>query len=228
MHAVTGQVTVMHLALDPAPPLRRAVQVADLLRSAALSQLGRRHGDSALAGKAADGAPLAGNHRHAHWLPVTDGAVLAGICLWAPGGLDGREVRAVASVRHLGSGRMQGGPLPLMRVTHLPEGGPVPAVLAGPSPEWESLTPFSPPRFGHPTTGFLAGMVAAEAVARGLPAPVSVTRLGGCAGWLLRRPSRPEAVPAPQRIAVIFPGPVAGPLALGRLSHFGLGVLVPA
>jgi CRISPR-associated protein Csb2 len=223
----------MHLVLDPAPPLRRAVEVADLLRAAALSRLDWTGDDSMLAGKTAGGDCMRGRrHEHAHWLPVTDGQVIAGICLWVPGGLTPAEVTAAGSLRHLGSGRMPGGPLPFMRVMLLPGDRPVPAVLAGPARAWESLTPFAVPqardRPARRTPEFLHGMVADELAWRGLPCPSSVTELGPARGWQVRRPSRPEWVPPPCRLRVTFTEPVTGPLAIGRLSHFGLGLLVPA
>jgi CRISPR-associated protein Csb2 len=223
----------MHLALDPPPPLARVVEVTDLLRAAALSRLNWTGHDSMLAGKTRDGDAMRGRrHAHAHWLPVTDGTVIAGICLWAPGGLSPAEVASVATVGRLGSARPGAGRLPAMRVTLLHGTRPVPARLAGPSAAWESLTPFGPPRRAdrpsRQTPEFLHGEVARELAGRGFPAPESVTGLGPVSGWATRRPSRPEWVPPPRRIRVTFAEPVAGPIAIGRLSHFGLGLMRPA
>lgn len=229
MHAVAPPVTgttVMHLALDPAPPLTAVVEVTDHLRGAALSRLDWTGDDSMLAGKTAGGDCMRGrSHAHAHWLPVSDGRVIAGICLWTPGGLSPAETAAVASVRRFGPGRTTS-------VTLLHGSRPLPAMLAGPAAAWESLTPFSPPRRAdrpsRRTPEWLAGEVARELADRGLPAPVSVAELGPVTGWRTRRPSRPEWVVPPRRIRVEFTGPANGPLAIGRLSHFGLGTLVPA
>jgi CRISPR-associated protein Csb2 len=229
---VTGT-TVMHLALSPAPPLKRVVEVTDLLRAAALSRLDWTGHDSMLAGKTRDGDAMRGHrHAHAHWLPVTDGQVIAGICLWTPGGLSPAETAAVAAVRRVGSDRPGSGPLPAMRITLLHGSRPLPARLTGPSAAWESLTPFSPPRRADRpnrwTPEFLHREVARELECRGLPAPALVRELGPVAGWQTRRPSRPEWVPPPRRIRIEFTEPATGPLAIGRLGHFGLGILAPA
>jgi CRISPR-associated protein Csb2 len=222
--------TVIHLALDPAPPLTRVAEVTDLLRAAAMSRLGHWHGDSMLAGKTAYGDCMRGRrHAHAHWLPVTDGRVVAGICVWTPGGLDPREAAAVLAVRHAGSPGVRG-PVPCMRVEHVPGDHPVP--FSGQAARWESLTPFVPPlRRGKPsrrTPAYLHDMVARELAGRGLPEPVTVEELGPVTGWRTMRPSRPEWVPPPCRIRITFTEPAAGPLAIGRLSHFGLGLMRPA
>ena len=234
MHALAQPVTgttVMHLALDPAPPLRRVVEVTDLLRSAALSRLDHTGHDSMLAGKTADGDCFRGRqHVHAHWLPVTDGRVIAGVCVWTPAGLSPAETASVAMIGRVG--REGGGPVPAMAVRLLHGSAGAGARLSGPSAAWESLTPFVPPRRrdkpSRRVPAFLAAMVAAELGHRGLPAPASVEELGPVAGWVTRRPSRPEWAPPPCRIRVMFGEPVTGPLAIGRLSHFGMGVMVPA
>lgn len=239
MHAVTGTgTTVMHLVLDPAPPLKRVAEVTDLLRSAALSHLRRPAGGSMLAGRTAAGDVMRGQHQHAHWLPVTDRRVIAGVCLWCPAGLTAAEAAAVAAVRFLAAGRMPGGPFPLTRVSVLPGGRPLPARLAGPSATWRTVTPFAavrrddrdpgktrPSRSGH---GFLRAQVAAELTRRGFPAPVAVEGRPAPCGWQAQRPSGRGPVPRLHLLDVTFGAPVTGPLAIGALSHFGLGLMVPA
>jgi CRISPR-associated protein Csb2 len=214
----------MHLALDPMPPLARVVEVTDALRSAALARLGRARVDSALAGKTRDGEAMRdGRHAHAHWLPVAGGRDIAGICLWTPAGLSPAETAAVAGVRRIGAST---------RVILLPGSRPVPAWLAGPALAWESLTPLVPPlrrpRAVHRTPEFFRAMVVAELAVRGLPEPVTAEELGRASGWAVSRPSRPGPGPPPVGLRLEFAEPVTGPLAIGRLSHFGLGVMVPA
>jgi CRISPR-associated protein Csb2 len=224
---VTGLTTVVHLALDPMPPLHRVAEVTSLLRAAALARLGPPSLPSPLSGYGTDGRPASG-HRHAHWLPVTCGSRIAGICAWIPAGLSPAQEQALAAVTELG-GRPGS---PWLRVCPVPGDCPLPARLAGPSAAWVSLTPFVPPRFTargrrqrrHGET--IAGMAAGELTSRGLPAPASVSR-SPAAPWP-GRPSRPGALPPQAWLHVTFTTPVTGPLAIGRLSHFGLGLLAAA
>jgi CRISPR-associated protein Csb2 len=223
---------VLHLALDPAPPLKRVVEVTDLLRAAAMSRLGHWHGDSMLAGKTAYGQPVSGGG-HAFWLPVTDGRVIAGICLWVPAGLEPGEAEAVTGLRRIGS--RDRGPVPAMTVTPVPGERPVPARLTGPGAVWETVTPFVPDghsraRRGKPRSPerVAAGRAAAALRWAGFPPPLEITVTCGVNGWMTRRPSRPERTARPVRLRVTFAEPVTGPLAIGALSHFGLGVLTPA
>jgi CRISPR-associated protein Csb2 len=235
VHSLTGvapvmaaAATVMHLALDPAPPLQRVVEVTDLLRAAALSRLDWTGDDSMLAGKTRDGDCMRGRtHQHAHWLPVTDGRVIAGICLWVPGGLTPAEVTAAGSVRHLAAGRLPGGPLPLLRVMLLPGAHPVP--YTGPARAWESLTPFQMPRFpkARRPGDSLDAQVRAELAARGFPEPAEAAGMLIRPGWPAQRPSRRAPVAPHWRVRITFADPVAGPLAIGALSHFGLGIMRP-
>ncbi|PZR80772.1 MAG: type I-U CRISPR-associated protein Cas5/Cas6, partial [Candidatus Aeolococcus gillhamiae] len=105
--------------------------------------------------------------------------------------------------------------------------------LVGPSSVWRSHTPFAPPRHakGGITTWepHVEAQVCEELNRRGFPEPSSVRVLRG--DWLSFRRHRISERLAASRSAVgveiVFSEPVAGPLALGGLSHFGLGLFVP-
>jgi len=103
----------------------------------------------------------------------------------------------------------------------------------GLSQVWTSVTPFIAPRFlkvkGSNT---LAMQVAAECRSRGLPEPL-VRDLGreemvkrGFLNFIRTRskghPQPPLTVP--WSLELTFAEPVAGPIALGYASHFGLGL----
>lgn len=108
----------------------------------------------------------------------------------------------------------------------------VPALrhILGEAGTWQSCTPFVPPR--HVKKGgrnTLEGQIIAELTGRGFPKPDSIE--------LLREESvafrrfvrtRRNAAPPPQDLSFAlrlnFPVPVAGPIALGYASHFGLGL----
>lgn len=110
----------------------------------------------------------------------------------------------------------------------------VAARLVGPAQRWRSHTPFAPPRHAKrhvPWPDHVVSEVREELARRGLPAPMKVDLLGG--DWLTYRRHRPlrEPLEASRRTAgleLVFERPVTGPLALGALSHFGLGLFFPA
>lgn len=232
--------TVLRWALDgPAlPSVTATVAVADRLRSAAQSRYGDLHGGSAsrmLSGKAADGSPLAG-HQHAHYLPVdADGdRLLDELYLWCPAGLDAGEVAACARIDRLSPGAPQAGFQPL-RATLLSVGRTeaVGSLLAGPAQVYVSATPFAPPRHSKLAwPAHLREQVDEELTRRGLPLPVELRAVPGHPPWLAFRRYRLKERLADSRRAtglqLSFAEPVCGPLALGALSHFGLGLFLPA
>jgi len=105
--------------------------------------------------------------------------------------------------------------------------------LVGPSKVWTSHTPFAPPRHGKRHQSWddlVAAQVKEELVRRDKPAPVRVALVRG--EWLAYRRHRPttERLEEGRRatgVRIEFDRPVTGPLALGALSHFGLGLFVP-
>ena len=102
-----------------------------------------------------------------------------------------------------------------------------------------SVTPFTPPRYPKRHAdwpAFLREEVTRELANRDLPAPAEVTLLEGhWQAWRRYRPSartrqdplQGQANRASAFLRITFDEPVAGPVALGHLSHFGLGLFVP-
>lgn len=211
--------TVLAAALTRPLPLCRTVQVVDLWRAAAIASLPAGGDYPALTGTL-HGRPVTGSdrqHQHAHWLPVTgDGQTLAGVAVWAPGGLTDVECAAVGAVRRLS--------IPGLHTSLRP----VRVAGFGGGRVWTSLTPYVQVRYRRRVTDDIA----AECTHRGLPVPrvdrVAYDDWGP--GWVLARPSRadrPTRQAHPFRARLTFPHPVPGPLALGHLAHFGLGLFTP-
>jgi CRISPR-associated protein Csb2 len=114
--------------------------------------------------------------------------------------------------------------------------GPEALKLVGPSTQWSTLTPFVPTRHRNrhqSDAEHLALEVARECTYRGLPTPASVEIIRGT-GFDARRFRRHRVTErlgderAAFHLAVSFPAPVTGPIALGGLSHYGLGLLIAA
>lgn len=232
--------TVLRWAIDgPAlPSVTATVAVADRLRSAAQSRYGELHRDSPsrlLSGKADDAAPLKG-HQHAHYLPVdADGdGLLDELYLWCPAGLDAGEVAACTRIDRLSPGSPQAGfqhvRAALLSVGRREEVG---SFLVGPAQVWVSATPFAPPRHSKlDWPDHVRKQVDEELTRRTLPLPVEIRAVPGHPPWLsFRRYRLKERLADSRRAAglqLTFAEPVYGPLALGALSHLGLGLFLPA
>lgn len=219
------------------PALADAVIVGHLLRSALQRRFdregtGRR--SPVLSGHDGDG-PRRDQHAHAHYLalPGPDLRRVDHLVVWAPEGLGPAEVAAVASLSGL---RMRDAPEPfrvalvaLGRVEDLA----LPRVV-GPANVWRSVTPLAltrhPKRRGGRIVDSAEAQVVRELTLRGFPAPETIDLLPG--GWMRFASTRPggprRSAPRLIGVRVEFAAPVRGPIVLGGLSHFGLGVFEPA
>lgn len=228
---------------SPALPSRKAaVAMAHVLRHACMSCYGSDNvGDpsSVLAGKDAEGKPLRG-HRHAHYLafatdPATSGPnLLDTLVVWAPGGLRDEELTALSRLTKRG---LRGfAHVPDFRACRLGlealgEVADVAPELVGASRVWESVTPFAPARHARRQSwpDHVCDQIRAELGWRGLPAVEHVDLMGG--DWLAYRRHRPgEPLAAARRatgLRLTFSDDVEGPILLGALSHFGLGLFAP-
>lgn len=244
------KVTTVRYTLKGTPQPRAidTVAVTDALRAAALDTFGDvlrgPATGSNLVGKDAAGRPLTG-HRHAHYLALTEGDRITGLAIWAPGGLTDEELTALDRLvgRTVGVPERVPGPRNLhVRVNAYGDTEVLPEHLVGPSTTWTSITPFVlsrwKPRNADPQE-HLIKEIHRELQSRGLPAPTRITRLPGKHWALYRRHrwsphyrngsttktvgSRNETRPA-CALRLEFDQPVSGPLALGHLSHFGLGL----
>ncbi len=214
------------------PPLTLGVAVADLLHKAVCRRVS---GGELLVGRAADGTPLGGPHRHAHWLPFAPRGRhrLEGVLLWVPGGLDPGVVGAMAEAPFSLFGPDHLGLPSGLRLVVETVGDPavVCEELSGVSVTWRSATPYAPSRHERKvsTVEALRRDIRREAGYRGLPEVVSVEPLPG--RWLsFRRHRASEPLTRARRAQgalIQFAEPVHGPLALGQLSHFGLGIFTP-
>ena len=228
---------VLRFSLDGValPPLTQAIRLASLLRGAALARADDAAPESVaiLRGADAEGTPLRG-HQHCHYLASDedgDGRI-DHLTVWCPRGLTRTEIGFV-DVTSLGSWWLDD-PLQL---TLLNSGSreTIPAPLVGQARRWSSHTPFVPARHAKRRAGRIVEgydeQVARELAWRGLPAPREVRFTPGSRRqWSEFRTER--STKAARRGPVLgieleFDQPVAGPIALGRHSHFGMGLFLP-
>lgn len=228
------QAVRFELAASVLPSRFEAVTLADVAHRALVA---RSDGTSAtLRGRDDQGRRLSGLHGHAHYLPIPDrldgGARrITGFLVWAPDGLIGDDLATVRRLHSLRSWRLDESGVGRMVVVG--EGSPevIAPEVAASSTIWESVTPYVMTRHHKGTLADrLRTDVCIELRHRGLPDEVEVTQVPG--PWLKFRRYRKgrEGITA-QRPAfglrLTFPTSVAGPLALGQLSHFGLGMFRP-
>ena len=224
----------------PRPMIADAVAVGELLRRAAL----KKHNvpSETLSGKLPSGGYRLDGHQHAHYLSLTQGqrpgaaAPIDSLVVWAPGRLNGDELAALAQVKWLRAGRAASHvPDIAVAVAAFGDIGEVAPEIISPSSLWVSRTPFVPGRHNRKISW--AEHVRAEierelSVYRDLPSPASVTVLDSDVRRYRRYRLPPKEAMGSSRRALMaeiqFDRPVEGPIVLGSLSHFGLGLFAPS
>lgn len=229
-------VQVMRFAIESSAPvpIARAIQLADRYRAAVLKRADTAEPSTValLRGRDEETGTLQG-HRHCHYLVTDeDGDRRADhLTVWCPAGLDDEAVRALdvitlrswafdhpISLVLLGTGAFPAAPPPLQSA-HV----------------WASHTPFLPTRHPKQRNGkWVDGYVdqiRLELRRRDLPDPAQVDLIrdhhpawGSFQRERDRR--RDPAVPA-LGARLTFAQPITGPIALGRHSHFGMGLFLP-
>lgn len=225
----------------PRPTIANAVVVGELLRRASLSK--HRVPSETLSGKHPTGERRLGKHEHAHYLSLPDrgrmgaSAPIDSLIVWAPRQLDGGEFAALAQIERLRAGPAASG-ISDIAVAVAGSGAveDVAPEIVGPSHVWVSCTPFAPSRYSDKRTSWrdhIAAEIDRELVAyRDFPSPASVTVLDDDIRRFRRYRLPPkERLANSRRAAMVeirFASPVSGPIALGALSHYGLGLFLPS
>jgi CRISPR-associated protein Csb2 len=226
------------------PLFSRALPQAELLHRSLVSKIG--HGlpinSPVITGKGTDGKRLKG-HQHLHILPLNldarEHARLDHFLLWAPMGIDADAQRAILDLRKTWT---KGGEKPLfVSVAGMGSLTDFQSLLGkhvtGPSRVWTSRTPYVPPRhIKRRGMNTVQGQAQRELASR-FHHEAEVELLTRDEMTVRRfhrfvRIRRDEGKQPPQDcfygLRLTFVQAVAGPLALGYGSHFGLGLFVPA
>lgn len=233
-------VHVLRFAIESAAPvpITNAIQLADRYRAAVLKRAGSASAETiaVLRGREGSDGPLLQGHGHCHYL-VTDerGDRRADhLTVWCPAGLDKDAIRAldVVTLRSWTLDR----PVSLVllgrhEANKLPSTG-----LFAQAHVWESHTPFLPVRHPKHRAGRIVDgyedQVRLELTRRGLaePAEVELVRQHHPSWASFRRERdrrRDPDVPA-LGVRLTFSELVQGPIAIGKHSHFGMGLFVPS
>ncbi|MCG5432771.1 type I-U CRISPR-associated protein Csb2 [Mycobacterium sp. MYCO198283] len=230
-------VTAVRFSLlgSAAPPDTDAVVYTDLLRQAAIRQLGETAHGTMLGGRTSDNEPMRGG-RHAHYLPIVTRRRITALVVWVPGSLPDKELAALCEVRALYDYKRRVD----VRVSGIGSAAAIAPELFGPAETWRSATPFAPSRYPKKNRDhwrhFVETEIQRELRVRGRNGPVQVEFTDRPWTTFIRyRPSARQRGDARQGQAQLpsqfvrlhFAEPTPGPLVLGRLSHFGLGLFVP-
>jgi CRISPR-associated protein Csb2 len=237
--------TVLRFAVDAEkgvlPPMTNAVTVAEKMRQAAIKRSSSRDGAPAskrLAGKDDNGRNRREGHDHPFFLPLDlrDRGLIDAVDVWLPNGCTHDEFRALAGISAIWDPVILEG---RFAITYL--GRVEPATSA----RWTTVTPAVLDRYPkrRGPGGSIVLDAPADQLARALerrgfpPALVEVWdqrrtiphRLGGQVRLdAFRRARIGERTVHPIAGATLtFERPVAGPIVLGRLAHFGLGRFEP-
>lgn len=237
--------TVLRFAIDAEngvlPPITDAVTVAEKMRQAAIKQHSRLNGTPAskrLAGKCEDGSNRREGHDHPFFLPLDlrERGVVDGLDVWLPAGCTHDEFRALTSVAEIWDPIILEG---RFAVTYLGR------VQRASGHRWTTSTPVVLDRF--PKRRGAGGSILVDSPQeqlqraferRGLPpARIEVWsprqtiphRLGGQTRLDAFRRARigERAIHPVVGATVTFDEPIAGPIAVGRMAHFGLGRFEP-
>ena len=240
---------VFNIFENTRPSIFAGVIMAEALRKAAMSNYGRLYDGAvseSLSGKNSEGQPLSGLHLHSHYLalksPSSQVSLLDKLIVWCPTGFKADEIQALSNIRELGGANFTAARdfrpcrLGFEGLGNIDEIAPW-IVSANGAKTWQSLTPFCssrPAEWRRPTIGEIKRSVKKECAYRGLPEPVTVEQFAGNRNWNSYRTHRQtgadrglsNARPA-YGLQIEFPEPVHGPISLGALSHFGLGLFEP-
>jgi len=238
------------LAGNVLPSIKETLSVAERLHQALVK---RSDGDPIFSGRAPNGEPLNG-HRHTHifCLPDDSGQRISEITVYAPAGFHAKAREALESLRGLWGRGGHDLKAVLTFLGNLNEAGGISPVFRE-RKTWTSLTPFVATR--HPKTsrngkprldenGLQLGSPEHDLrrllEAAGFPPPDSIRPVKryrrGTADWrwlqFMQERKSGEGLRAKKQFGkgfeIEFPEAVAGPVAFGYGSHFGLGLFVPA
>lgn len=232
------QLALLRVRGGSRPSLPEAVAMGQLLRRALQSQFGHTNDGASMtfSGRAGD-RRREDQHRHAHYLSLPDrhGRRIDRLLVWADEGFGAEEVTAIASLERLWQRGDDGaielrvalGALGECEELRLPQ-------VLGPARSWRSLTPFGLPRHQKVRAGRTVEspeeQVRRELAHRGFPSPEKVEIDSG-ANWHRFRSSKVGTSRARRAtlvgVRLSFAEPVRGPIALGALSHYGLGLMQP-
>jgi CRISPR-associated protein Csb2 len=218
------------------PGIEDAVAIGQALRSGLQGRFGdatEGGASTTFSGRGGDN-PRSDQHRHAHYLTLPDrhGRRADRMAVWAPEGLGPDEVAALATLSYIkmwqAEGRLQ---CTLAALTGSAAAG---ISITEEAREWRSFTPFGLVRHPKKRHGRIVDspedQVLRELEHRGFPTPERVNLISG--SWHRFRSSKSGSTRLERArlygITVRFEQEVRGPIALGALSHNGLGLMVPA
>jgi CRISPR-associated protein Csb2 len=193
-----------------------------------------------MTGKNVDDSPLAG-HRHASFwlLPDLSGNPTRLIC-YRETPFNALEQDALLTASEFPIAWEYGNSAWSLRLVPLPAETPLPVNLFTQATDWQTVTPYVPPRHVFGRNGkpkvrqSVEEQITADLAIAGRP-DASVVLLTGKALWTkihqpVRQRNRSNQTNDSKlgyHVSLHFKESISGPLALGQSSHFGLGLFTP-
>lgn len=217
------------------PPIEKTIDVADLMRLAAMSKfqqmLGRSNIPTVISGHSSE--PL--NHSHALWLPYDADAdgFIDHIAVYARYGFGRVEMQILSGITEMfnNSMRMR---LHFKRFDGMTELGQECNLFAR-SQKWRSVTPYYTPWHMKKKAGIkdqiekeLSKAVESVRIDSELMIYTCKNKRTPTRQFRTRRNGKSPITNIGRSLEIRFKEPFMGPLALGYGKHFGLGLFVPA
>ena len=246
------------MAASQRPSHLETLRWGERARMSAMSRYGKQNSGTAspaLSGKDETGAPLQEGHRHAFYVPTDEDGdgQLDHLTVWAPMGLDKKELSALVSIKKLHSGD-QRAPVQLVYQAHGTKADFAAVTpLFGQAKRWRSVTPYVLSRhvkWRGPKGSKRMVDAPEEQIRRefsrrcpGAPAltevkianrrePIQPMKKGRSSEYrsfefkTYRRGG--SYAGGAFNFQIEFESEISGPLLLGFACHFGLGVFIPA
>lgn len=230
----------LRIARAVRPPMGVAILYAHVARQAAMSRYEKltSRQSPTLSGRGvdSDGRVLLDDHGHAHYLVIGEPSTrFDTIVVWAPSGFDDDEVDAVASIRELYSS-VRG----FRRCRVACEGwgdlAHVAPEICGSSTTWSTLGPFAAPEHVKPNRTVEQHVERyvrrslrerfGEGDPRQAPTSIEITSARGVRSHRPNGDSINRARPV-RHVKLTYGESVEGPISIGPLSHFGMGLFRP-
>ncbi len=233
---VQGPVSALRFTIQGVrPSVFETVSLTESFRRAIMSRVGRENEGKIhqlVSGKLSDGSTLKGN-QHAHWLALdtTGDKLIDSLYVWVPGSIPFEIAMSMANLRtfKVFTGGSKSRDLEVSLTAFGNAETVLPYNLNTSSSTWKSVTPFAPQRHikRQSVSEFILDCVKRELGTRGFPTDDLQIKLEKGPWGKYKSYRQKDGINMQMScygVVLEFSQQVRGPISIGSLSHFGLGL----